>query len=82
MSSYSVVLESAPVDQLPLVATDPCQPPEAVQAVALTECQCSVDVPPSVTVDGDADRVVIRADDTTTFVDPDPEPLEPVQVSV
>jgi hypothetical protein len=30
LSSYSVVLDRAPVDHVPLVATCPLQPPEAV----------------------------------------------------
>lgn len=66
VSSYSVVLESAPVDQVPLVATMPFQPPEAVQAVALAELQLKVDVPPLAIVGGDADSVTVGASVVTT----------------
>ncbi len=34
VNAYSVLLPRAPVDQVPLAATPPLQPPEAVQAVA------------------------------------------------
>jgi hypothetical protein len=69
VSSYSVVLETAPVDQVPLVATGPCQPPAAVQAVALAAFQLRVDVPPLVIVVGDVDSVTVGASVvTTTFV--------------
>ena len=54
VSSYSVVLVRAPVDQVPLVGTLPCQPPEAVQAVASTDFQVSVELPPLLTVVGAA----------------------------
>jgi hypothetical protein len=46
VSSYSVVLGSAPVDQVPLVAMAPFQPPEPVQAVAFLALQVTVDIPP------------------------------------
>jgi hypothetical protein len=82
-SSYSVVLLSAPVDQVPLVATGPLQPPEAVHAVALLELQVSVDIPPLATVAGDADRVTVGADvATTTSADCEDVPPTPEQVSV
>lgn len=82
-SSYSVVLERGPVDQVPLGATAPCQPPEAIHAVALTACHLKVDVPPSATVDGAALNVAIGEEEITmTLVDPDPDRPEPVQVSV
>ena len=54
VSSYSVVLVKAPVDQVPLVGTLPCQPPEAVQAVASADFQLRVELPPSLTVVGEA----------------------------
>jgi hypothetical protein len=66
VSWYSVVLESAPVDQVPLVATAPCQPPEAVQALASAEFQLKVDVPPLAIVVGDADSVTVGASEVTT----------------
>ncbi len=63
INSYSVVLESAPVDQVPLVATAPCQPPDAVHAVAFCEFQLNVDMPPLAIVVGDADRVAVGKGD-------------------
>ena len=66
VSSYSVVSESAPVDQVPLVATAPCQLPEAVQAAALAAFQLKVDVPPLAIVVGDADSVTVGASVVTT----------------
>ena len=46
VNSYSVVLVRAPVDQVPLVGTLPCQPPEAAQAVASADFQVRVELPP------------------------------------
>ena len=66
VNAYSVVLERAPVDQVPFVATPPCQPPEAVQAVAFCEFQLKVDMPPLAIVVGDADRVTVGAGEVTT----------------
>ena len=66
VSAYSVVLVSAPVDQVPLVAIVPRQPPEAVQAVALAEFQLKVDMAPLATVVGDADNVTVGAGEVTT----------------
>ena len=54
VSSYTVVLKSASVDQVPLVATDPLQPPEAVQALAVDDFQLKRVVPPVPTVAGKA----------------------------
>jgi hypothetical protein len=83
VSSNSVVLESAPVDQVPLVAKAPCQPPEAVQEVAFCDCQVRLETPPSATVDGDAARVIVGAGETTTTsADREAEPPGPEQVSV
>jgi hypothetical protein len=83
VNSYSVVLESAPVDQVPLVAKAPCQPPEAVHAVAFSELQLRVDSPPSATVVGDADSVAAGAAEvTTTSADCEAVPPGPVHVSV
>jgi hypothetical protein len=50
---------SAPVDWVPLVASAPVQPPEAVQDVALVELQVSVDEPPTATTVGLALRVAV-----------------------
>jgi len=66
VSSNSVVLESASVDQVPLVATAPCQPPDAVQPVALAAFQLKVAAPPLAIVVGDADSVTVGASVVTT----------------
>jgi hypothetical protein len=82
-SSYSVVLLSAPVDQVPLVATGPLQPPEAVHVVALLELQVNVDIAPLATVAGDADRVTVGAEVAiTTSADCEDDPPAPEHVSV
>jgi hypothetical protein len=78
-----VVLESAPVDQVPLVAKAPCQPPEPVQAVAFSELQLRVDSPPFATVVGDAESFAEGAAEVTmTSADCAAVPPGPVQVSV
>ncbi|HWR49109.1 MAG TPA: hypothetical protein VN327_16090 [Pseudonocardiaceae bacterium] len=83
VNSYSVVLDNAPDDQVPLVATAPCQPPEAVQAVALVEVQCRLEVAPAATVVGEADMMIVGTGVvTTTSADREVEPPFPVQVSV
>lgn len=83
VNSYSVVLDRAPVDQVPLVPTAPCQPPEAVQAVALVELQRRLDVPPAATVVGLADMMIVGTGEvTTTSVDCEVDPPLPEQVSV
>jgi len=83
VSSYSVVLASVPVDQVPLVATVPFQPPEAVHAVALSDFQLKVDVPPLAIVVGDADNVTVGGSEvTTTCADWEADPPGPLQVSV
>lgn len=81
VSSNSVVLESAPVDQVPLVDTAPLQPPEAVQEAALADCQFRLATPPLATVDGEAARVIVGAGRiTTTSADREEDPPFPVQV--
>ena len=57
VSSYSVLLVRVPVDVVPLVGTLPCQPPEAVQAVAPGDFQVRVELPPLPTVVGAAVNV-------------------------
>lgn len=56
-SSYSVVLVSAPVDQVPLIATAPFHPPDAVQLVAFGAFHVKVELPPLPTVVGEAVKV-------------------------
>ena len=81
--SYSVVLVSAPVDQVPLVATAPLQPPEAVHAVASLELQVKLELAPLITVVGAAVNVTAGAGSvTTTSADCEAEPPVPVQVRV
>jgi hypothetical protein len=76
-------LGNLPVDQVPFNATVPLQPPEAVQAVALSEVQFRADMPPSVTVVGDAERVTVGAAElTTTSADCEADPPGPLQVRV
>jgi len=83
VKAYSVVLESAPVDQVPLVPTAPCQPPEAVQAVAFAELQRTLDTPPLATVEGDAVSTIVGSGEvTTTSADCEVDPPPPVQVRV
>jgi hypothetical protein len=52
-----VVAETGAVVCVPLAASGPVHPPEAVHAVALVELQVRVDVPPAATTVGLADRV-------------------------
>jgi hypothetical protein len=56
-SWYSVVLLSAPVDHVPLGATAPLHPPEAVQLVAFAALHVKVELPPLPTVVGEAVKV-------------------------
>jgi hypothetical protein len=73
VSPYSVVLVRAPVGQVPPVATLPCQPPAAVQAVAPTELQVRVELPPLLSVVGAAvsvtDTGALAGGPTTTSTD-------------
>jgi hypothetical protein len=83
VNSYSVVLVSAPVDQVPLVATAPVQPPDAVHAVAAVEDHVIVALPPLATVVGAAVIVTVGFPETTaTWADCEVAPPTPVQVSV
>jgi hypothetical protein len=85
VSSNSVVFESFPVDQSPVVLTGPCQPPLAVQAVASVAIQWSVATPWSETVVGVAVSVIEGAPApacTVTAADPAADPPCPVHVSV
>ena len=66
VSPYSVVLDNLPVDQVPLVATGPLQPPPAVQAVALLAVQVRVEDPMLSIVVGEAVRVIEGAGLVTT----------------
>jgi hypothetical protein len=57
--SYSVVLVSAPVDQVPLSATAPFHPPDAVQLVAFGALHVKVELPPLPTVVGEAVKLTV-----------------------
>jgi hypothetical protein len=83
VSSYSVVLVSGSLVQVPFVATVPFQPPEAVQDVAFCAFQVKVVVPPVDTVAEDTESVTVGASDITmTSADCDAEPPGPVHVKV
>ena len=70
VSAYSVVFESGPVGQLPLIATAPCQPSDAVQEVALVVCQLSLAVAPLATVVDEGVKITVGAGvDTTAAAD-------------
>jgi hypothetical protein len=62
VSSYSVLLVRVPVDMVPLVGKVPCQPPEAVQAVAPADFQVRVELAPLLTVVGAAVKVTDAAE--------------------
>jgi hypothetical protein len=71
------------VDCEPAVASEPLQPPEAVQAVALVEDQVNADVAPLFTVVGFAVNVTAGAGAVTeTVADCAALPPLPVQLSV
>ncbi len=77
------MLVSAAVVHVPLNATAPLQPPEAVHAVALVEPQVKLEAAPLVMVVGEAASVTVGAGSvTTTSADCEAEPPAPVQVSV
>ena len=57
VSAKFVVVVSAPVDWVPLVAFVPAQPSDAVQVVALTEVHVSIDEAPFATMVGFASSV-------------------------
>jgi hypothetical protein len=83
VSVYLVVAVSAPVLAVPLVASDPLQPPEAVQEVALAVDQLKVELLPLATLLGLAVIVTVGAGEVTeTVVDCAALPPAPVQVSV
>ena len=60
--SNSVELDSRPVDHVPLVAMAPLQPPPARHWVALAALHLRVEVPRSLTVVGDAVKVIEGAE--------------------
>ena len=68
LNSNSVVLVRVPVDVVPLVGTLPCQPPEAVQALAPVDFQVRVELVPLVTELGAALSVTAGAGELTETV--------------
>jgi hypothetical protein len=52
---------STPVEAVPLIASEPLQPPEAVHVLALVEVHVSVDVVPEPIVEGDAPSDTVGA---------------------
>jgi hypothetical protein len=78
-----VVVVSVGVVWEPAVVSEPLQPPEAVQAVALVEDQVNADVAPLFTVVGFAVKVTAGAGVVTdTVADCAALPPAPAQVSV
>ena len=78
-----VVAVRACVDVEPAVASEPLQPPEAVQEVALLDDHVKTDVAPLLTVAGFAVRVTAGAGVVTeTVADCTALPPLPVQVSM
>jgi hypothetical protein len=65
---YFVVAVSAPVFCEPLVASEPLQPPEAVQDVAFVEDHVKVDAPPLATELGEALSATVGAAAVTLTV--------------
>ena len=64
--SNSVLLDRGPVDQVPLVAMGPCQPPPARHWVALAALHVRVEMPRSLTVVGEAVKVIEGAERVVT----------------
>jgi hypothetical protein len=82
VSEKVVSAVSAPVVWVPLVATRPLQPPEAVHAVALVELHVNVDTPPLATDVGAAANVAAGTGSTATVaVAAVLVPPAPVQIS-
>ena len=83
VSVYLVVAVRVAVDVVPAVASEPFQPPEAVQAVVLVDDHVNTAVAPLLTVAGFAVRVTAGAAEVTdTVADCAALPLLPLQVSV
>jgi hypothetical protein len=61
MSEYAVAAVNGPVLRLPLAASVPLQPPEALQEVALVELHVSTEAFPEATAVGAAARVAVGA---------------------
>jgi hypothetical protein len=78
----SVVVESGPVDCVPLGGRFPLQPPEAVQKSAFADVQVrSVCAPPEIVVAPAVKLTVGEADRAITCVDAVVDPPVPVQLT-
>jgi len=66
ISEYVVCALTGPVACVPLAASEPVHPPEAVQDTALLELQVNIDWPPADTVVGAADKVAVGTGRMTT----------------
>jgi hypothetical protein len=66
----------------PLVATEPDQPPDAVQEDALVADQVRFEVPPCATLEGLAPSEITGGGETVTVADWDAVPPVPVQLRV
>jgi hypothetical protein len=76
----TVLCNSAPVLLVPLVASAPLQPPEAVHELALVEDQVKLELPPLLTAIGFAFKVIVgKAGVTDTTTDCDADPFAPMQ---
>jgi hypothetical protein len=82
-SEYTVAAVNGPVLWLPLVASAPLQPPDALHEPAFAEFHVNVELPPTATATGAAARVTVGMGITVTVaVTSALVPPDPVQVSV
>lgn len=81
-SVYEVALATGPVLWLPLGASDPLHPPEAVHVVASVEVHVSIDDAPAATAAGDAVKITVgRASKLTVTATGSLTPDGPAHVS-
>jgi hypothetical protein len=82
VNEYLVVAPTAPVFWVPLAASDPLQPADAVQEPAWVELQVKVEEPPGAITDGYTESVTAGiASTATVVVAAGPVPPIPLQVS-
>ena len=75
-----IVADSGPVDWLPVIATVPVQPPDAVHKVAFVEVHVRSELLPLDTVLGFAPRVTVGTGATLTVTEAFVEPPVPEQL--
>jgi hypothetical protein len=68
VSEYVLLAVKAPVLWLPLAASTPLQPPDAVHESALAEFHVKVELPPTATLMGAAASVTVGTEFTVTVV--------------